>query len=178
MCEVFEKMNEISILMHLLSRKKNLYQIGATKKEILEVLNVKTKNKSIYFQNLITGLSNYLEPLGLQVKFNSLNSHWFINYENEVIELVSTNPFEGKPSLAATLLCVLTSCLKNSGTSSIQEIRKLRSKKDITDDIKTLEKEGYLVVDKPTNQIQLTPLIGYKLDLHKLLVKLSLRLKE
>jgi len=171
-------MNEISILMHLLSRKKNSSQIGATKKEILDVLNVKTKNKSIYFQNLITGLSDYLEPLGLQVKFNALNTHWFINYENEVIELVSNNPFEGKPSLAATLLCVLTSCLKNSGTSSIQEIRKLRSKKDITDDIKTLEKEGYLVIDKTTNQVQLTPLIGYKLDLHKLLVKLSLKLKE
>ena len=171
-------MNEISILMHLLSRKKNSYQIGATKKEILDILNVKTKNKSFYFQNLITGLSNYLEPLGLQVKFNSLNSHWFINYENKVIELVSNNPFEGKPSIAATLLCVLTSCLKNSGTSSIQEIRKLRSKKDITDDIKTLEKEGYLVIDKTTNQVQLTPLIGYKLDLHKLLVKLSLKLKE
>jgi len=171
-------MNEISILMHLLSRKKNSSQIGATKKEILDVLNVKTKNKSIYFQNLITGLSDYLEPLGLQVKFNSLNSHWFINYENEVIELVSNNPFEGQPSIAATLLCVLTSCLKNSGTSSIQEIRKLRSKKDITDDIKTLEKEGYLVIDKTTNQVQLTPLIGYKLDLHKLLVKLSLKLKE
>ncbi len=178
MCEVFEKMNEISILMHLLSRRKNSYQIGATKKEILDVLNVKNKNKSFYFQNLITGLSNYLEPLGLQVKFNSLNSHWFINYENEVIELVSTNPFEGKPSLAATLLCTLTCCLKNSGVSSIQEIRKLRSKKDITDDIKTLEKEGYLVIDKTTNQIRLTPLIGYKLDLHKLLVKLSLKLKE
>jgi len=178
MCEVYEKMNEISILMHLLSRKKNLYQIGATKKEILDVLNVKNKNKSIYFQNLITGLSNYLEPLGLQVKFNSLNAHWFINYENDVIELVSTNPFEGKPSLAATLLCTLTCCLKNSGTSSIQEIRKLRSKKDIMDDIKTLEKDGYLAIDKTTNQVQLTPLIGYKLDLHKLLVKLSLKLND
>jgi len=178
MCEVYEKMNEISILMHLLSRKKNIYQIGATKKEILDVLNIKNKNKSIYFQNLITGLSNYLEPLGLQVKFNSLNSHWFINYENYVIELVSTNPFEGKPSLAATLLCTLTCCLKNSGISSIQEIRKLRSKKDIMDDIKTLEKKGYLVIDKEINQVQLTPLIGYKLDLHKLLVKLSLKLKE
>jgi len=88
------------------------------------------------------------------------------------------NPFEGKPSLAATLLCTLTCCLKNSGISSIQEIKKLRSKIDITDDIKTLEKEGYLVIDKATNQVQLTPLIGYKLDLHKLLVKLSLKLEE
>jgi hypothetical protein len=171
-------MNEISILMQLLSRKRNPYQIGATKKEILEILNVKNKNKSIYFQNLITGLSNYLVPLGLQVKFNSLNSHWFLNYDNEITELISANPFEGKPSLAATLLCVLTSCLKNSGATSIQEIQKLRNKKMIIEDLKELEKEGYLVIGKTTNQVQLTPLIGYKLDLHKLLVKLSLKLKE
>ena len=44
MYKVIEKMNEISILMHLLSRKKNIYQIGATKEEILEILNV-TSNK-------------------------------------------------------------------------------------------------------------------------------------
>ena len=178
MCEGFEKMNEISILMQLLSRKRNSAQIGATKKEILEILNVKNKNKSVHFQNLITGLSNYLVPLGLQVKFNSLNSHWFINYDSDVTELISANPFEGKPSLAATLLCVLTSCLKNSGTSSIQEIKKLRSKKEIIEDLKELEKKGYLVIDKTINQVQLTPLIGYKLDLHKLLVKLSLKLRE
>ena len=171
-------MNEISILMQLLSRKRSSYQIGATKKEILEILNVKNKNKSIYFQYLITGLSDYLVPLGLQVKFNSLNSHWYLNYDNEITEVISANPFEGKPSLAATLLCVLTSCLKNSGTSSIQEIKKLRNKKLIIEDLKELEKEGYLVIGKPTNQVQLTPLIGYKLDLHKLLVKLSLKLKE
>ena len=72
-------MNEISILMHLLSRKKKISQIGATRGEILEILNVKGKNTSIHFQNLINGLSNYLIPLGLQIKFNSLNSHWYIN---------------------------------------------------------------------------------------------------
>jgi len=178
MYKVIEKMNEISILMHLLSRKKNIYQIGATKEEILEILNVKSKNDSIYFQNLINGLSNYLIPLGLQIKFNSLNSHWYINYDSEVTELISANPFEGRPSLAATLLCTLTSCLRNSGASSIQEIKKLRSKKEVIDDLKELEKKGYLVINKTANQVQLTPLIGYKLDLHKLLVKLSLKLKE
>lgn len=171
-------MNELSILMHLLSRKRGCYQIGSTKKEILDVLNVTNKNKSIYFQNLIIGLSNYLIPLGLEVKFNSLNSHWYINYDRELAELVSANPFEGRPSLGATLLCVLTSCLKNSGISSIQEIRKLRRKKLILDDLKELEKDGYLEIDKTTKQVQLTPLIGYKLDLNKLLVNLSLKLNE
>jgi hypothetical protein len=171
-------MNEMSILMHLLSKKRTLYQIGATEEEILDILNVKNKNKSIHFQNLINGLSNYLVPLGLQVKFNSLNSHWYISSDSEVTELVSANPFEGRPSLAATLLCVLTSCLRNSGSAPIQEIKKLRNKKEIMSDLKELEKGGYLIIEKKTYQVQLTPLIGYKLDLHKLLVNLSLKLKE
>ena len=92
-------MNEISVLMYLLSRKKSIHEIGATKKEILKSLNVKNKNKSVYFQDLLTGLSKYLEPLGLQILFNSLNSHWFINYDSELTELISANPFEGRPSL-------------------------------------------------------------------------------
>lgn len=168
----------MSILMHLLSKKRSVYQIGATEEEILDILNVKNKNKSIHLQDLMKGLSNYLIPLGLQVKFNSLNSHWYISSDNEITELVSANPFEGRPSLAATLLCVLTSSLKNSGNAPIQEIRKLRSKKDIMSDLKQLEKEGFLMIDKTTYQVRLTPLIGYKLDLHKLLLNLSLKLKE
>ena len=171
-------MNEISILMYMLSRKKSTHQIGATKKEILKSLNVKNKNKSVYFQDLLTGLSNYLEPLGLQINFNSLNSHWYIIYENQLTDLISANPFEGRPSLSATLLCILTSCLKNSGYASFQEIRMLRNKKDVKDDIKILEKEGFLEIDKKTTNIQLTPLIGYKLDLQKLFVRLALKLKE
>ena len=171
-------MNEISILMHLLSRKRDKYRIGATKEEILEVLNVKNKNKSIHFQNLIIGLSNYLEPLGLQIKVNSLNSHWYINHDNEITDFISANPFEGEPRLAATLLCALTSCLSNSGASSVKEIRNLRNKKEILPDLRKLEKMGYIMVDKMTNQVEFTPLIGYKLDLHKLLVNLSLKLKE
>ena len=124
-------MNELSILMHLLSKKRGAYQIGAAEEEILDILNVKNKNKSIYFQNLITGLSNYLIPLGLRVRFNSLNSHWYLSSDNEITELISANPFEGKPSLAATLLCVLTSCLKNYGSTSIQEIKKLRKLRNL-----------------------------------------------
>ncbi len=171
-------MNEISILMYMLSRKKSINQIGATEKEILKSLNVKNKNKSVYFQDILTSLSKYLEPLGLQIHFNSLNSHWFVNHDSELTELITANPFEGRPSLSATLLCILTSCLKNSGHTSIQEIRALRNKKDIKDDIKILEKEGFLELDKKTTNIKLTPLIGYKLDLQKLFVRLALKLKE
>jgi hypothetical protein len=162
----------------MLSRKKSSFEIGATKKEILKSLNVKNKNKSVYFQDLLTGLSKYLEPMGLQINYNALNSHWFITYDSELTELISANPFEGRPSLSASLLCVLTSCLKNSGHTSFQEIRMLRNKKNIKEDIKLLEKEGFLEIDKQTANIRLTPLIGYKLDMQKLFIKLALKLKE
>jgi len=172
-------MNEISILMHMLSNKNNLYQIGATKREILRILNVKSKNKSGYFQNLITNLSKYIEPLGLQIRYNPINSHWFLSYDSEVSDLISANPFDNKPRLAATLFCTLVACLKNpEGISSISEIEKIRKKMNVLDDLRDLEQKGYLEIDKVLNSIKLTPLIGYQLDLEKLFVKLALKLKN
>ena len=40
--------------MHLLSRKVTLDKRGASEEEILDALNLKTKNKSIHFQYLIS----------------------------------------------------------------------------------------------------------------------------
>ncbi|MFX0019891.1 MAG: hypothetical protein ACFFAK_17685 [Promethearchaeota archaeon] len=171
-------MNEISILMHLLSNKKDLYQIGATKKQILKALNLTIKNKTVYFQMLITELSRIIEPLGLQIRFNPLDSHWFIIFEPEISDHVKSNPFGNKPSLAATLFSIIACCLKNSGYTTVQEIQKLRKKKTILDDIRELEKKGYVNYNKNRDHISLTPLIGYQLDMEKLFIKLSLKLKE
>ena len=172
-------MNEISMLMHLLSKKTSSYQIGATKKEILRALNVKNKNKSIQFHSLIVNLSNYLEPLGLQIKFNPLNSCWFISFDADISDAISANPFEGKPKLAASLFCALAVCLKNSGTGAVSEMGKLRNKKNVLEDLKDLERMGYIEFKKDIGSIKLTPLIGYQLDLEKLLFILALnKLKE
>ena len=171
-------MNEISILMHMLSTKNNLYIIGATKSEILHTLNVKNKNKSGYFQHLITNLSTYIEPLGLQIRYNPINSHWFLSYDSEVSDLISANPFEDKPRLAATLFCAIVCCLKNpDGISKIAEIQTIRKKKGVIEDLRELEKKGYLQIDKRLNHVNLTPLIGYQLDLEKLFIKLALKIK-
>lgn len=171
-------MNEISVLMHLLSNKNNKHQIGATKKEILRTLNIKNRNKTVYFQNLITNLSKYIEPLGLQIRYNPIDSQWFISYDPEVSDLISANPFEGKPRLAATLFCTLTCCLQNYGEGKIHEIEKLRKKKQVIEDLKELEKRGYLQINLQLGQVRLTPLIGYQLDFEKLFIKLALKLKE
>ncbi len=163
----------------MLSNKTNLYQIGATKRDILHTLNVKNKNKSGYFQNLITNLSKYIEPLGLQIRYNPINSHWFISYDSDISDLISANPFDNKPRLAATLFCTLVICLKNhEGISPITEIEKIRKKKNILEDLKELEQKGYLEIEKDLNSIKLTPLIGYQLDIEKLFVKLALKIKE
>ena len=176
---MIKKLNEISILMHMLSNKNNLCQIGATKREILHTLNVKNKNKSVYFQNLVINLSKYIEPLGLQIRYNPINSYWFITYDSEISDLISANPFDNKPRLAATLFCTLVCCLKNpEGKSLVTEIENIRKKKNVIEDLKELKQKGYLEIDKDLNQVKLTPLIGYELDIEKLFVKLALKLKD
>ncbi|MFX1463396.1 MAG: hypothetical protein ACFFBF_10185 [Promethearchaeota archaeon] len=171
-------MNELTVLMHFLSKKSSNFQIGATKKEILEALSIKDKNKSILFQNLVNNLSNYLEPLGLQVRFNPLNSYWYISFDPETTEIISANPFEGNPRLAATLYCTMICCFTTSGQTTIQKIKEIRKKKGVIEDIKELEKMGFVILDKKLNIVKLTPLIGYLLDLEKLFLKIALKLKN
>ncbi|MHA2088822.1 MAG: hypothetical protein ACW972_11125, partial [Promethearchaeota archaeon] len=114
----------------------------------------------------------------LQIRFNPLSSHWYLAFEMATSDLIHANPFEGKPRLAATLFCVLICCLKNNGISKLQDIEKLRKKKTVIDDLKELRKRGYLEIDYNLKQVKLTPLIGYQLDLNKLFIKLTLKLKQ
>lgn len=171
-------MNELTILMHLLSEKINNVQIGATKEEVIKKLNLYGKNESVYFHNLITHLSSYIEPLGLQIRFNPLSSRWYIAFETTASEFVSANPFENKPRLAATIFCVLICCLKDMGRAKIQDIKEIRRKKHVIEDLKELEKLGYLELEEDLGIVSLTPLIGYQLDLNMLLVKLALKIKD
>ncbi|TFG23443.1 MAG: hypothetical protein EU529_07450 [Promethearchaeota archaeon] len=171
-------MNEISILMHLLSNKIGLHQVGATEEQVLQALNITGKNRTYYFQDLLTNLSKYIEPLGLEVKYNPIDSHWFLSFDSEISDTISANPFEGKPRLAATLFCVLVCCLQNAGIGKIQDIKKLRNKKKIMEDLKELEQFGYIEILKNASQIQLTPLIGYQLNMEKLFIKMALKLKK
>ncbi len=164
--------------MYFLSKKVNIHQIGATKQEIIDALKINGRNESIYFQELITNLSKYVEPLGLYIRFNPLDDHWFVSYDDEMSNLVIANPFKGKSKLAATLFCVIICSFSNSGVSRIKEIKELRKKKDILDDLNILQKEGYIEINEKTNEVRLTPLIGYQLDLQKLFTKLSLKLKS
>ena len=170
--------NEFSILIHLLSRKINNYQMGASKKEIIEKLHITGKNEQIYFHQLISNLSKHIEPLGLFIRFNPLDNHWFVSYDLEISNLISANPFEDKPKLAATLFCVLICCLSNLGRIKVKDIKELRKKKGVLKDLRKLEEFGYINLDREINEVSLTPLIGYQLDLPQLFTKLSLKLKN
>jgi hypothetical protein len=172
------KINEFSILLHLLSRKINKFQMGASKEEIIEKLHINGKNEHVYFHRLLTNLSKQIEPLGLYIRYNSLDRHWFISHSSKVSELLSANPFEDKPKLAATLFCVLVCCHSNSGLTTINEIKDLRKKKGILKDLKALEDYGYVKLDTEKKEVKITPLVGYQLDLSKLFMKLSLQLKS
>jgi len=171
-------MNELSILMHLLSREINNSQIGATRQEIIEKLHIGGKNENVHFHRLLNHLSKQIESLGLNIRFNPLDSHWFISYDAEVSNLVSANPFEDKPKLAATLFYVITCCLSNSGSTKIKQIKDLRNKKGIMTDLKELEKLGYITLYPDVNEVEITEKIGYQLDLPDLFTKLSLKLKK
>ena len=164
--------------MNLLSRRINKYQIGATKTEIMSFLNLDLKKDMHYFQELIVQLSNYIEPLGLYIRFNPIDNHWYIGYDFVTSNLLSANPFEDKPKLAATLFCVLVCCLSNRGIAKITEIKNLRNKKGILKDLKDLEEMGYLEINEKLSEIKLTSLIGYQLDIQKLFTKLSIQLKN
>ena len=171
-------MNEISVLMYLLSKRSSQHKIGATREEIMEILNPGKKAEDFLFNDLINKLSNYIEPLGLQINYNSLNSHWYLSVKNEISELFKANPFIEHPSLAATLFSTLTCCLRNRGTTNIQEVRKLRKKKNLMKDLKDLEKQGYLSIDSKTYKINLTPLIGYQIDMEKLYKNILMIMKD
>lgn len=172
------KINELSILMNLLSKKVNKYQIGSTKTQILSFLNLDPKKDNHYFQELIVQLSNYIKPLGLYIRYNPIDNHWYIGHDFMTSNLLSANPFEDKPKLAATLFCVLVCCLTNTGNSKINEIKNLRNKKGIIKDLKDLEEMGYVEINEKLNEVKLTSLVGYQLDIQKLFTKLTLKLKK
>jgi len=171
-------LNEISILMHLLSKKDGIYNRGTTREEIIKVLKIKNRNADVYFKKLLINLSNYIEPLGLKIKYNPLDSHWFLAFDQELAEFLATNPFEGKQRLAATLFCILTCCLKNFGSTSVKEIETLRKKKSIIEDLKELNRLGYIKISDDKTKINLTPLLGYHLDIEKLFLRTALAANE
>lgn len=176
------KINQLSLLMHLLSKEdKDTNKIGASKKEVLEYLNIPSQNANTVFQELLTHLAEYLQPIGLEIRFNPINEYWYLSYEESISDLIKANPFSDKPRLPATLFCILTVAMTHSGEIRVKDVKELRKKKGIHRDLGDLEDLGYISLDtdkKGIEVIKLTSLIGYQLDLEKLSLNLALHTKK
>ena len=164
-------MNEYTILMYLLTRTKQGISndkpeiIGASEEELRDHLHFTGKFAKIQLQELMDQFSKSISIFNLQLKQNPFNFRWYITQSSEIEEFFNSNPFSGKPRIAATLCTVLSLCLTNSGKIDINSVQKIRNKKDIRKDLQELEKFNFINMEKKSNQISINPYLGYFMDI-------------
>mgnify|MGYP006282350175 CR=1 FL=1 len=150
--------------MYLLSRRKDNVNIGADERELLDGLGLSDKNAKSKLVNLLDEFGKNIAHLGLKVKYNTINDHWYLSFRDNVPYLTNqseTNVLSLK--LSATLFAVLMVSLTQHGAVSIAEIKEIRNKKNVIDDLEELERKGY--VKRNEHQIVLTGKIFYHIDL-------------
>ena len=164
-------MNEYTILMYLLTRSKQeisndkLEIIGASEEELCDYLNFSGKFAKIRLHELMDQFTKSISIFNLQIKQNPFNFRWYITQSSEIQEFFKSNPFSGKPRIAATLCTVLSLCLTNSGQIDINTVQKIRNKKDIRKDLLELEKFNFINIEKKGNQVSINPYLGYFMDI-------------
>ena len=164
-------MNEYTILMHLLTRTKqgdsndHLEIIGSSEEELCDNLKFSGKFAKIQLHELMDQFSKSISIFNLQLKQNPFNFRWYITQSSEIEELFNSNPFSGKPRIAATLCTVLSLCLTNYGKIDINSVQKIRNKKDIRKDLHELEKFNFINIEKKGNQVSINPYLGYFMDI-------------
>ena len=168
-------MNEYTILMYLLTRTKQGISndkpeiIGASEEELCNQLNFTGKLAKIQLHELMDQFSKSISIFNLQLKQNPFNFRWYLTQSSEIGEFFNSNPFSGKPRIAATLCTVLSLCLTNSGKIDINSVQKIRNKKDIRKDLQELEKLNFINMEKKSNQISINPYLGYFMDIESFL---------
>ncbi|HMF31197.1 MAG TPA: hypothetical protein VKK79_07275 [Candidatus Lokiarchaeia archaeon] len=167
--------NEFSVLMYLLTRASNTEK-GASEGEILDALHMPEKLGKAELQKKLEAFDTYLQPLGMHVRSNPLDDHWFVAFRDEITDLADINPFGGKPRLAATLLATIICAFKFGKQIPVEAIHEIRQKKSVEQDLKELQRLHYLELTGST--ASLTPLIGYQLDLLALFEGISARMAE
>ncbi len=155
-------MNEFAAIMILLTRSTDGLR-GAPSEEILKTLHWPEKLGRAELQKKLTEFDSYLRPLGLQVRVNPLNDFWFVAFRQDISEFAAQNPFGGKPRLPATLLATIICMVQYGNQVPISAVREIRKKETVQEDLKQLENLGY--VEIAGDNVTLTPLIGYQLDL-------------
>lgn len=158
-------MNEFSALMYLLTREGDSER-GASEDELLKVLHLPERIGKAELQKKLMNFDSYVQTLGLRVRNNLLDGHWFVTFSDEVTNLTAINPFANNPRLAATLLATIICAFKFGNQIPSDAIQEVRQKKSVQRDLNDLEKLYYLEI--AGDIVSLTPLIGYQLDLFSL----------
>jgi len=161
--------------MYLLSRQKDTVTIGSTKEEICMKLGLSDRNTDYKLWNLIQGLNRSLFPLGMVTKFNPVNNHWYIGFQENLESEFGGSFHTLIPRLAATLFTILILYVSKSEKITVNKIQELRNKQDVLKDLKELEDLGYITSVDDT--ITLTPKIFYYVDINELIEKIK-KLKD
>ncbi|MBN2157344.1 MAG: hypothetical protein JW776_14965 [Candidatus Lokiarchaeota archaeon] len=171
-------MNEAEVLIYLLSRKKDAQNIGANKDELCSKLGFSDRNAEYKLWNLLQEFNKTIFPLGLSVKFNPMNSHWYIGFQDQM-----ESNFGGAtdkvltPRLSATLFTILILYVSKTPAITGTKIQDLRNKKDIAKDLHDLHELGFIVYEKNQNIVKLTPKVFYYIEIDRLIKKIR-ELKE
>ncbi len=170
-------MNEYSILFYLLSKTSpnadypDFQQLGESEEKICEALKYTGKVAHIRFQRILEEFSRNVQPFGLIIRKNPFNNCWFLIQSSEIQEFFHANPFEDKNRLPATLCIIIALALTQSDSISIDKIKELRKKKDITEDLETLEDLNFIIIEE--NRVYLHPNLGYFLNFETFLEDLA-----
>jgi hypothetical protein len=163
-------LNEFGILMHLLSRsrmtsdaKNPILQYGCHSDELCKELKFTGKTAIIQLTQLLASFSHAIHLIGLQIRQNPFNHYWYVTQDTDIQNYFLNNPFENKIRLGATLSVIISLCLVHGGKIDHVTLQNTRKKKDLSEDLKELETQGFIVVSK--NQIELSPNLGYYLNL-------------
>jgi hypothetical protein len=171
-------MNEFSILINLLSRPdpSNIDAFGATEDQLCDALGLSGRNKKLQLYILFEQFNRSLVIFEIKLRQNPLNEHWFLSQSSDVVELFQTNPFNNKERIGASLCTILLFTLGTGKPITIQEFQDLRGKKDVEDDLLTLEQQKFILRDQ--QYLFLHPNLGTYLDFDRLLQLMDLSVDQ
>lgn len=154
-------MNEFKALMYLLSRRGDA--VGVDEDTLMDDLGIRGGDGGARLHALMDAFASYVSELGLKVEQNPLDGKWFLVHDDELASLAPLNPFPGRTRLASTLVAVLIASACQEDTPTIDDIKKVRNKKDITKDLKELEELGLLNTEG--DRVLFTEKVGYYIDM-------------
>ncbi|RLI66330.1 MAG: hypothetical protein DRO88_02055 [Promethearchaeia archaeon] len=171
-------MNEFSILTHLLSDSHKLDDsfdqppiIGSTEAQIMKALGMRGKFAKLHLVELLNTYADSIRVFGLYIRKNPLNHHWFLTKSSAISDLISSNPFQNRPRLGATLMVIISAIFTSKKPVDKKYVLKLRKKVSIDHDLQELEDMHFIIVSNST--VSLHPYLGYCLDLEHLFTALE-----